>query len=250
MDYDSSRGGADIIVPVRNQFHRTRSLLEDLYRYSDLPFRIYVIDNASTDQTVDLSKIYTRDIKVARNREDLGWASGINQGIRLGSNPYLVFMTNKVEVSQGWLGNLITFLDTHPKIAAVCPLSSNSQDLQSVDLIRDKMVPQIPHFLTADLHERNRILRYHFHRAGILVEGTLDLHCVALKRRVVEAVGDLDEGEHGEGSDGEYSRRLRKAGYVLGLALDTYVIHNTNEAVQDGLRELQRKEARRAGAIR
>ncbi len=250
MEYDSSRGGADIIVPVHNQFHRTRNLLEDLYRYSDLPFRIYVIDNASTDQTVDLSKIYTRDITVARNREDLGWAAGINQGIRLGSNPYLVFMTNKVEVSQGWLGNLIAFLDTHPRIAAVCPLSSNSQDLQSVDRVREKMVPQIPHFLTADLHERNRILRYHFHRAGILVEGTLDFHCVALKRRAVETVGDLEETETRACGEGEYFRRLRRAGYVLGLALDTYVIHGTDTSVQEDLHAVLRIDARRASAVR
>ncbi len=250
MEYDSGRGGADIIVPVHNQFHRTRSLLEDIYRYSDVPFRIYVIDNASTDQTVDLSKIYTRDITVARNREDLGWAAGINQGIRLGSNPYLVFMTNRVEVSQGWLGNLIAFLDTHPKIAAVCPLSSNSQDLQCVDRVRERMVPQIPHFLTTNVHERNRILRYHFHRAGILVEGTLDFHCTALKRRAVESVGDIEETEVSECGGGEYFRRLRKAGYVLGLALDTYVIHTTDEDMQDDLQAVHRTDARRASAVR
>jgi GT2 family glycosyltransferase len=119
-----------------------------------------------------------------------------------------------------------------------------------VDRVREKMVPQIPHFLTTDLHERNRILRYHFHCAGILVEGALDFHCVALQRRAVEIVGDLDESEAGEYGDREYPRRLRKAGYVLGLALDTYINHDPDEAEQDDLLEAEQKEARRASAAR
>ena len=88
------------------------NLLEGIYRYADVPFHIYIIDNASTDETVDLDKIYTRDITIVRNHENRGWCSGINQGIELSGNPYVVFMNNDVEVSRGWLGNLISFLDT------------------------------------------------------------------------------------------------------------------------------------------
>jgi GT2 family glycosyltransferase len=219
---------ADLIIPVQNRYAQTRSLIEGIYRYTDRPFHIYLIDNASTDETVDLHKIYTHNITVVRNRQNRGWCGGINQGIALGQNPYLVFMDNGVEVSQGWLGNMLNFLDTHPRIGAVGPLGSSPDDWQCVDRIRASIVPQIPNFLTDDLHERNRILKYHFHRAGILVEGVLAFFCVALKRRAVNSVGPLNEssdgGEHGD----SYCRRLRKSGYVLGLSLDTYVLRNSD----------------------
>ncbi len=218
-----SDAAADVIVPVSNQYSYTRNLLEGIYRYTDVPFHIYVIDNASTDETVDLHKIYTRDITIVRNRENRGWCGGINQGIQLGHNPYLIFMNNNVEVGQGWLGNMIAFLDTHPRIGAVGPLDSRPDDWQCVDRVRERIVPQIPNLLTEDLHERNRILKYHFHRAGILVEGMLAFFCVALKRRTVNDVGLLDEDANG-GDD--YCLRLRKSGYVLGLSLDTYVLHH------------------------
>ncbi len=218
---------ADLIIPVYNQFSYTRNLIEGIYRHSDLPFHIYVIDNGSTDETVDLHKIYKHDITIVRNRESRGWCGGINQGIELGKNPYLVFMNNDVEVSQGWLGNLIAFLDTHPRIGAVGPLGSSPEDWQCVDRVRETIVPQIPNFLTEDLHERNRILKYHFPRAGILVEGALGFFCVALNRRTVNAVGPLEENFAG-GADGEdYCKRLRKSGHVLGLSLDTYVLHHS-----------------------
>jgi GT2 family glycosyltransferase len=219
---------ADIVIPVCNNYLHTRALLEGIYRHTDLPFHIYVIDNASTDETVDLHKIFTRDITVIRNRESRGWSGSLNQGIELGSNPYLVFMNNAVEISQGWLETMIAFLDTHPRIGAVGPLDSNPLSRQCVDRVREKIAPQIPNFLTEDIHERNRILDFHFHGAGILIEGALAFFCVALKRRTVCSVGFFDESPAEGGCAENYCRRLRKAGYVLGLSLDTYIVHHSN----------------------
>jgi GT2 family glycosyltransferase len=240
---------ADIIIPVFNQYAYTRNLLEGIYRHTDLPFHIYVIDNASTDETIDLNKIYTRDITIVRNQENRGWCGGINQGIELGQNPYLIFMDNDVEISDGWLGNMISFLDTHPRIGAVGPLNSSPSDWQGVDRVREKMVPQIPNFLTEDIHERNRILNYHFHGAGILVEGMLAFFCVVLKRRTVNAVGPLDEGFMSGSDDYDYCRRLRKAGYVLGLSLDTYVIHHTNSTAKAVMETAERRDIRKKSSF-
>jgi GT2 family glycosyltransferase len=227
MSASATEAAADLIIPVRDRYVQTRGLIEGIYRYTDTPFHIYIIDNASSDETVDLHKIYTHNITVVRNRENRGWCGGINQGIALGQNPYLVLMNNGVEVSQGWLGNLVGFLETHPKIGAVGPLDSSPGNWQCVDRIRESIVPQIPHFLTDDLHERNRILKYHFHRAGILVDGMLAFFCIALKRRAVNSVGLLNGSSDGNGTGDNYCRRLRKSGYVLGLSLDTYVLHHS-----------------------
>ncbi len=224
MDTLLAESGTDIIIPVHNQYSLTRNLLESVYRHTEAPFHIYVIDNSSADETADLHKIYTRDITVLRNRRNRGWCGGINQGIRLGRNPYVVFMDNGVEVSRGWLSNLAAFLDTHPRIGAVGPLASNNNGWQGLDKVRENLAPQIPQFLTEDLHERNRILKFHFRGAGILVEGVLSFCCVVLKRRVVNAVGPLNGAAADCGDD--YCRRLRNAGYVLGLSLDTCILRH------------------------
>lgn len=228
MSVPTSRNATDIIVPVYNQYSFTRNLIESIYRHTDVPFHVYVIDNASTDETVDLHKVYTRNITVVHNQKNRGWCRGINQGVELGENPNVVFMNNDVEVSTDWLGNLVGFLNTHPRIGAVGPLNSNPNDLHFVDRVREKYVPQIPDFLTDDLHERNRILKYHFDKAGIMTEGMLSFFCVAMKRRTVNKIGPLDENYITGGDDEDYCRRLRNAGFVLGLSLDTYVIHHSS----------------------
>ena len=218
----------DIVIPVCNQYSFTRNLIESIYRNTDVPFHIYVIDNASTDETVDIHKVYTRDITVVHNRKNKGWCGGINQGVALGENPNVVFMNNDVEVSSDWLGNLVGFLNTHPRIGAVGPLNSNPNDLHFIERVRKEYVPQIPEFSSDDLHERNRILKYHFDKAGIMIEGMLSFFCLALKRRTVNEIGPLDENFVTGGDVEDYCRRLRNAGFVLGLSLDTYVNHHSS----------------------
>jgi GT2 family glycosyltransferase len=219
--------GADIVIPVHNQYSCTRNLLESIYRHTDVPFHIFLIDNSSSDETVDLHKVFTRNITVVRNRKNRGWCGGINQGIPLGNRPNVVLMSNGLEVSKGWLGNMVAFLDTHPRIGAVGPMNSNPSDWQCVERVREKLVPQIPRFFTDDLHERNRILSYHFHHAGILIESRLAFFCATLKRRTMEEVGLLDESCIGDEVGEDYCRRLRQAGFVLGLSLDTYVVRRS-----------------------
>jgi GT2 family glycosyltransferase len=222
----------DIVIPVYNHYSFTRNLIESIYRYTDVPFHLYLIDNASTDETVDIDKIFTRNITVVHNLKNLGWCGGINQGVELGRNPNVVFMNNEVEVSHGWLENLIGFLETHPRIGAVGPLNSNPNDAHYIDKVRRSDVPQIPKFLTDDLHERNKILKYHFSKAGITTVRTLALFCAVLKRRTINEVGRLDERFIEMRAEEDFCLRLHKAGYVLGLSLDTYVNHNSGLAAK------------------
>jgi GT2 family glycosyltransferase len=242
MRHGSNEGAADILIPVRNEYDSTRALLEDIYRYTDSPFHIYIIDNASTDETVDLHKIYTRNITIVRNRQSRGWSGAINQGIQMGSNPFLVFMKNDLDLAHGWLRNMIAFLNTHPRIAAVGPLSSNNHNWQGVDQVREKLVAQMPHFFTEDVHERNRILQYHFPDTGILIDGALAFFCTALTRRAVDQVGLLSDA--GGDDPADYCRRLRKAGYVLGLALDTYMVSRAEASPKPAQAALRRNAMR------
>ena len=225
-----SENATDIVVSVHNHYSYTRGMIEGIYRYTESPFHIYVVDNASTDETADLEKIYARNITVVHNRRNTGWSAGINQAIAMGKSPRIVVMNGGAEVSKKWLENIIAFMDTHPRIGAVGPLGSYPGDWQYIDRVREKAAPQIPALQTDDVHECNRILQYHFHRVGILIEGTLSFFCAALKRRAVAEIGILKETLSFREASRDYCLRLRKAGYVLGLALDAYVFSHSGEA--------------------
>ncbi len=240
MGNHAAPAAADIVIPVRNGYPRTRALLESIYRYTLHPFHLYVIDNNSSDETRDLGRIYSRNITVVSTREHRGWAAVLNQGIGLGSNPHVALLNPLVEVSTRWLERLTAFLESHPRIGAVVPLSSNRNDRQFVDRVRQGSAPEIPRFFSEDLHERNAILEYHFSSVGILVDGHLDLSCAVLRRRAFDQTGPFGDLRGISRIYSEYCTRLRKAGYVLGVALDTYIHRHEADGIAETMETLDK----------
>ena len=82
-------------------------------------FEILVIDNNSTDETVTLINDYFPQLKVVRNRENLGFARGHNQAIHWSQSEYVVALNQDVVWAPDFLEKLVAFMDTHPQAGAV-----------------------------------------------------------------------------------------------------------------------------------
>ena len=69
-----------LIIPVYNQLHYTEQCLDSLYRCTDLPYEIIVVDNGSTDGTN--AYLASQKVTVITNAVNLGCAKAWNQGVR------------------------------------------------------------------------------------------------------------------------------------------------------------------------
>lgn len=87
-----------------------RSLLSD-----DSPDKeILVIDNASTDKSVDVVQRMFPQVRLIQNRVNRGVAAGWNQGIRETTGDLVVVMNPDVEVSPDWLEKIRIALKANP----------------------------------------------------------------------------------------------------------------------------------------
>lgn len=94
-----------------------RSVCEDLTA-SGLNGRIWVVDNASTDGTVDLVTDLFPQVQVIANRTNVGFGAANNQGMRAATafHPrYYFFLNPDTLVRPGALARLIQCLDERPK---------------------------------------------------------------------------------------------------------------------------------------
>lgn len=82
---------------------------------------IYVIDNASTDDSVQFLKKQFPRVKIIKLTKNLGYAGGYNKAIKYLKEEYLVLLNNDVQVTKDWLNPLIKSLDNTPKLAAIQP---------------------------------------------------------------------------------------------------------------------------------
>ena len=110
-----SYGGRELVVRC----------LELLEKHTSVPHRVIVADSASPDGTGAWLQENLTGATVLRMSENLGFGAGGNLAVRHANTELLCFLNADIEVTDGWLEPLLTFLDTRPEVAAVSPLLAN-----------------------------------------------------------------------------------------------------------------------------
>jgi GT2 family glycosyltransferase len=105
-----------IIIPVFDQAVLTRQCLEQVLTEKA---QVVVVDDGSTDSTADMLQGFRERILVVRHAQNLGFASSCNDGARLGSGEFLLFLNNDTIPCKGWLDALIGYAEAHPEAAVV-----------------------------------------------------------------------------------------------------------------------------------
>ena len=107
-----------IIIPVYNQFALTYQCIASLILCSsELSFEVIIVDDVSTDQTVDIDQ-YIINARIIRNRENVGFLHNCNNAARAAKGKFLVFLNNDTEVSAGWLDELRDIFRRFNKVGA------------------------------------------------------------------------------------------------------------------------------------
>ena len=92
---------------------------------ADEDTEVVVADNGSTDASIEvldeMNKTAVRPVRVIRLSENYGFAEGYNRALEQVDAEYTVLLNSDVEVTEGWLTPLISYLDQHADVAAVQP---------------------------------------------------------------------------------------------------------------------------------
>ena len=82
---------------------------------------IYVIDNCSTDSSLDILENEFPTVQVIQLRRNLGYAGGYNAGVMSIDAEYIAMVNSDIEVTKDWLDPLLFFLDGNKDCVAVQP---------------------------------------------------------------------------------------------------------------------------------
>jgi hypothetical protein len=94
--------------------------------------RLYLVDNGSTDGSVEYVKEHYRAVRLICFERNLGFAEAYNRAVRAVSEELVVFLNNDVQVEKGWLMELRKEFDKPTGRLAACGskiLFYNSRDL-------------------------------------------------------------------------------------------------------------------------
>jgi len=88
---------------------------------AEMPVDVVVVDNSSSDNTVDLIKSHNMPVKLILNRRNIGLAKANNLGALTASGDSLFFLNPDIELIPGAITELSAFQSSNPEAAIIGP---------------------------------------------------------------------------------------------------------------------------------
>jgi GT2 family glycosyltransferase len=198
---------ASIIIPNWNGARHLPTCLDSLRRQSYSNFEVMVVDNGSTDGSLELLERDYPKVKVVALPENRGFAGGVNAGIRETRGEIVAVFNNDAEADPRWLEELAKALARHPEAGMATPkvLLFDQRDVinSAGDFYGVDGVPGNRGVWQRDEGQFDRE-EYVFGAAGV---------AAAYRRAMLDEIGFFDEGLISYCEDVDLAWRAQLAGW-------------------------------------
>ena len=109
-----------IVILNWNGAGMLRKFLPSVLEYSQ-EAEVIVADNASKDDSLKVMENEFPEVRTIALDKNYGFADGYNQALRQVEAEYYLLLNSDVEVTEGWLRPMLSYMDAHPEVAACQP---------------------------------------------------------------------------------------------------------------------------------
>jgi GT2 family glycosyltransferase len=123
-----------VVIPNWNGAHWLPGCLESLAGQTLQPAEIIVVDNGSTDGSLELLRERYPSVQVIELGRNTGFAFAANRGIEAATSDHVALVNTDVELEPDWLERMARALESDPAAASV---ASKMMDLRERDRFYD-----------------------------------------------------------------------------------------------------------------
>jgi GT2 family glycosyltransferase len=198
--------------------------IDALSRAGALLTQIIVVDNASTDGSVDALRMrYGDQLKIIEAKENRGYPHGLNLGIPVAMEDeaqWILLMNNDTVVAEDFIYELARATQADPSVALIGPLILYFEAPDTIWYLGYKIIPGT---LIGHGSYRGRKLSSSLPQ---LMPMDLMHGCAMMVRRdVFEKIGLFDDSQIIYGDDADFSWRAKKAGFKAAAATKARIWH-------------------------
>lgn len=222
-----------MVILTFNSEDYLKKCLDSVFEHTkNVEFEVIVVDNQSSDKTVEIAKTYGSRIKLILSPENGGYTKGNNLGIKASTGKYVLIMNPDTYLVENSIERLQLWMNAHEDSAVVAPeiyvseqktsSYSNASYFPTLSriLIWAFFVEKVPFI-------NNAIKSYH--PRGIIKEETypdwVSGSFMVVRKDAILKVGMLDENMFMYGDEVEWCMRFKKAGWKIAFSPLTKVVH-------------------------
>ncbi len=204
-----------------------------------IPAEVIVVDNNSSDNSVEMVREKYPEVTLIANKENLGFSKANNQAIRVARGDYVLLLNPDTLVEEDTFVKCVKFMDDHPDAGGLGVKMVDGKGRFLPESKRGLPTPMVAFYkifgLAALFPRSKRFGKYHLgyldpdkiHKVDILAGAFM-----MMRKTVLDKTGLLDEAFFMYGEDIDLSWRIRQAGYNNYYFPETRIIHYKGESTK------------------
>lgn len=219
-----------IIIVNWNTCNLLRQCLKSIYQITEnINFEVFVVDNASSDKSVQMVQNEFPQVKIIANKKNLGFAKANNQAIKQSQGEYILLLNPDTIVLSNAISKSINFLKNNPKVGILgCKILNPDNTWQPSCRTFPTIISQIVillklHNLFPHLIKKYLMLEMDENKIQEVdqVMGAFFL----IKKEVIEKIGYLDDKYWIWFEEVDFCQRAKRAGFKTYYFPEAQIIH-------------------------
>lgn len=226
-----------IIIVNRNTKGLLLDCISSVYKtVPPLSFEVIVVDNASTDGSVEALRRSFPGVACIENDKNLGFAKANNQAIRRSTGRFVALLNTDTVLTPGALGTIVKFMDGESRAGICCgQLLNGDGSLQNSianipSLATELLNKSLLKFLFPERYpgKRNR------YKSPTEVESVIGA-CMVVSRGAIDRAGLLDESYFFFFEETDWCLSMRKKGLMVFFHPAARIYHLQGQSAKKNL---------------
>ncbi len=193
--------------------------------------RVIVVDNASSDKTVEVIEKNFPQVEIIKSTKNIGYGRANNIGLRATKTEYALILNPDAFIAEKDIEKTIEFLDLNQETALCGPILLNSFSEQKAEI--DKQIK---------IAKNNTIQEFQNHLSVTYIIGAI----LFMRMSIFQKIGFFDEDIFLYYEDDEISHRVVKNGHKASIFLDAIGFHIGHGSSGSSLRSIYKRFWHRA----
>ncbi len=121
MEFDEQSPLVSLVTLNFNGLRFLKDLFDSIRQVTYPNLEIIMVDNDSSDESVHFVRENYPEVKIIRNVENLMYAGGNNEGLKVAAGKYICLINNDVDVDPGFIEPIVEAFETRERLGAAQP---------------------------------------------------------------------------------------------------------------------------------